>query len=138
MVNLRVLNLLISEHIKNKSIKIYLVRLGFIKWLFKCFKINKLRNLKLTILRFWPSPGSYLYYCTGLDYTGPLFIKSKTDTTLKVYILLFTCTSSCALHLKLTPDMKTLSFIRAFERFTARPGTPDVIINDNLNDNYKW
>ena len=29
-------------------------------------------------------------------------------------------------------SMKTLAFIRAFERFTARLGTPDVIINDNF------
>ena len=28
--------------------------------------------------------------------------------------------------------MKTLAFIKAFERFTARRGTPDVIINDNF------
>ena len=74
----------------------------------------------------------YAFQCTGLDYAGPLFIKNNTDTTLKVYILLFTCASSRALHLELTPDMKALAFIRAFERFTARRGTPDVIINDNF------
>ena len=51
---------------------------------------------------------------------------------MKVYILLFTCASSRALHLELTPDMKALAFIRAFERFTARRGTPDIIINDNF------
>ena len=28
--------------------------------------------------------------------------------------------------------MKALAFIRAFERFTARRGTPDIIINDNF------
>ena len=28
--------------------------------------------------------------------------------------------------------MKALAFIRAFERFTARRGIPDVIINDNF------
>ena len=74
----------------------------------------------------------YAFQCTGLDYAGPLFIKNNTEITLKVYILLFTCASSRALHLELTPDMKALAFIRAFERFTARRGTPDVIINDNF------
>ena len=69
-----------------------------------------------------------LYACqgTGLDYAEPLFIKNNTDTTLKVYILLFTCVSSCALHLELTPNMKALAFIRAFKRLTARRGTPDI------------
>ena len=33
-----------------------------IKWLFKCFKTIKLKNLKLTVLRFWPGPASHLYY----------------------------------------------------------------------------
>ena len=74
----------------------------------------------------------YAFQCTGLDYAGPLFIKSNTDTSLKVYILMFTCASSRALHLELTPDMKALVFVRAFERFTARRGTPDVVVNDNF------
>ena len=74
----------------------------------------------------------YAFQCTGLDYAGYLFIKNNTETTLKVYILLFTCASSRALHLELTHDMKALAFIRAFERFTTRRGTPDVIINDNF------
>ena len=52
MVNLRVLNLLTSEHIKNKGIQNLFSQLGFSKIVFKCFKINKLKNLKLTILRF--------------------------------------------------------------------------------------
>ena len=63
MVNLRFLNSLILERIKNKGIKNLFSELGFIKWLFKCSKVNKLKNLKLTILRFWPGPGNYLYYC---------------------------------------------------------------------------
>ena len=70
----------------------------------------------------------YAFQCTGRDYDGPLFIKNNTETTLKVYILLFTCASSRALHLELTPDIKALAFIRVFERFTARRGTPDVIL----------
>ena len=74
----------------------------------------------------------YAFQCTGLNYAGPLFIKNNTDTTLKVYILLFACVSSRALHLELTPNMKALACIRAFERFTARRGTPDVIVNDNF------
>ena len=52
---------------------------------------------------------------------------------MKVYILLFTCSSSRALHLELIPDMKPLASIRrAFKRFTARLRTPYVIINDNF------
>ena len=51
---------------------------------------------------------------------------------MKVYILLFICASSRALHLELTPDMKALAFIRAFETFMARRGSPNIVINDNF------
>ena len=43
----------------------------------------------------------YSFQCTWLDYAGPLFVKNNTDATLKVYILLFRCASSRALHLDL-------------------------------------
>ena len=47
-----------------------------------------------------------------LDYAGPLYIKENKDSVSKVYILLFTCASSHALHPELTPDMKVPAFIR--------------------------
>ena len=74
----------------------------------------------------------HAFQCTVRNYAGPLFIKHNRDTTLKVYILPFTCASSRALNLELTPDMKALAFIKAFERFMARQGTPDVVISDNF------
>ena len=52
MVNLRILNLSISEHLKNKGIKNLFIKLGFYKMNFKCFKSNKLKNFKMTILKF--------------------------------------------------------------------------------------
>ena len=75
---------------------------------------------------------SYASQCTRLDYAGPLFIKNNIDTSLKVYIFLFTCASSCPLHLELTPNVEALAFIRESERFTARRGAPHVIANDNF------
>ena len=75
----------------------------------------------------------YALTCTGLVYDRPLFIKNNTDTTLKVYILLFTFASSSALNLELTPDMKALEFIRVFERFIARQRSHDVSILKLVN-----
>ena len=40
----------------------YLVSWGFIKWLFKCSKINELGNTGFSFLRFWHRPSTYLYY----------------------------------------------------------------------------
>ena len=71
----------------------------------------------------------YAFQCTGLVYYRPLFIKNNTDTTSKVYILLFTFASSSALNLELTPDMKALEF----ERLIARQGSHDVSILKLVN-----
>ena len=65
---------------------------------------------------------------TGLDYAGPLYLKGTED---KVWICLFTCCATRALHLDLVVDMTTEAFIRCFKRFVARRGIPRVIISDN-------
>ncbi|XP_065682359.1 uncharacterized protein LOC136095557 [Hydra vulgaris] len=75
----------------------------------------------------------YSFQATGLDYAGPLFVKTvNKDAACKVYVLLLTCASSRAIHYELTPDMKIPAFIRAFKRFAARRGFPDLIISDNF------
>ncbi|KAL5497136.1 hypothetical protein EMCRGX_G013555 [Ephydatia muelleri] len=65
---------------------------------------------------------------TGLDYAGPLYLKGTGD---KVWVCLFTCCATRALHLDLVVDMTTEAFIRCFKRFVARRGIPRVIISDN-------
>ena len=65
---------------------------------------------------------------TGLDYAGPLYLRGTED---KVWICLFTCCATRALHLDLVVDMTTEAFIRCFKRFVARRGIPRVIISDN-------
>ncbi|KAL5490750.1 hypothetical protein EMCRGX_G015929, partial [Ephydatia muelleri] len=65
---------------------------------------------------------------TGLDYAGPLYLKGTGD---KVWVCLFTCCATKALHLDLVVDMTTEAFIRCFKRFVARRGIPRVIISDN-------
>ena len=75
---------------------------------------------------------TFAFSTTGLDYAGPLFVKNKGLPSSKVYILLFTCASSRAIHLELTPDMKIPAFLRGFKRFVSRRGKPNEIINDNF------
>ena len=65
---------------------------------------------------------------TGLDYAGPLYLRGTED---KVWICLFTCCATRALHLDLVVDMTTEAFIRCFKWFVARRGIPRVIISDN-------
>ena len=80
---------------------------------------------------------SYSSQFIGLDFAGPLLNKSGKENALKTYVLLFTCTSSRALHLELTPDMSIPSFILAVERFVSRRGMPGLVISDNFKT-FNW
>ena len=41
-------------------------------------------------------------------------------------------TSSRAIHLELFHDIKAPAFFRAFKRFIAKSGMPDIVISDNF------
>ena len=91
-----------------------------------------------------PLPTEYVarslpFEYTGLDYLGPLHIKSfsetseQTDTqnSKKVWVCLFTCLTVWAIHMELVEDMSAEKFILCLCRFVARRGTPRQIISDN-------
>ena len=66
---------------------------------------------------------------TGVDYAGPLYIRSREAN--KTWICLFTCCVTRAVHLELVTDMSADSFIRYLKRFAARRGMPKKILSDN-------
>ena len=59
----------------------------------------------------------------GLDFAGPLYFQNtgnqekSPESSSKVYILLFTCASTRAIHLELTLSLKVPAFLRAFKRY---------------------
>lgn len=58
----------------------------------------------------------------GVDY-GPLYISvAEASDNSKVWIHLFSCCVTRAIHLELVPDMSTQTFLRAFKQFMARRG----------------
>ena len=72
----------------------------------------------------------FLY--TAVDFAGPMFLKDKGGLSgSKVWIALFTCCVTRAVHLELVPDMTTTTFVRCLKRFSARRGLPKKIISDN-------
>ena len=78
----------------------------------------------------------YPFASTGVDFAGSLFVKTvfgKELQVTKVYICLFTCESTMAIHTELTPSLTThgQAFIRCLRRFVARRGIPELIISDN-------
>ena len=75
---------------------------------------------------------------TGVDYAGPLYVKSSTgdQRPTKVYIALFTCAVVRAVHLEVVEDLSSESFIRAFRRFVSRRRVPERLISD-IAKNFK-
>ena len=72
----------------------------------------------------------------GLDFVGPLFIETKSpeverNESKKVYICLFTCASTRAVHLELCRSLNVQDFLLAFRRFASRRGLPATITSDN-------
>ncbi|XP_065902306.1 uncharacterized protein [Dysidea avara] len=69
---------------------------------------------------------------TGVDFAGPLYVKSHEITDVgKVWICLYTCCVTRAVHLELVPNLTAQTFIRSFKRFTARRGFPRKLVSDN-------
>ena len=71
---------------------------------------------------------------TGIDFAGPLYVvdrKSNPKTNFKVYVCLFTCAATRAVHLELVEKLDISSFLRAFRRFSARRGLPRTLLSDN-------
>ena len=71
------------------------------------------------------------FQVTGVDFAGPLYVKNSENTTSKVYICLFTCASSRAVHLEIVSNLTEECFILAFRRFVSRRSLPKTMLSDN-------
>ena len=75
----------------------------------------------------------HAFSCVGVDFAGPLFVKSKVkdDTEMtKVYIALFTYATSRAVHLELVPSLDAPTFLLCLRRFIGRRGLPKLVVSD--------
>ena len=72
------------------------------------------------------------FQITGVDFAGPLYIRMPDPVkSFKVWLSLYTCYSTGAVHLDLVPGMTATTFLRSFRRFTSRRGVPSKVIFDN-------
>ena len=69
---------------------------------------------------------------TGVDFTGALYVHDD-DREVKVYICLFTCANTRAVHLEVVSDLSTDTFILAFRRFASRKSLPQIMMSDNAS-----
>ncbi|CAI6357195.1 unnamed protein product [Macrosiphum euphorbiae] len=69
----------------------------------------------------------------GTDYGGPYLIKEckrRNTKTTKVYIALFVCMATKAIHLEIVSDLTADAFLAALDRFVARRGVPAHVYSD--------
>ena len=69
----------------------------------------------------------------GIDFAGPLFVTQDQggNCSSKVYIALFSCCVTRAIHLELVRNLSPETFLRCLRRFAARRGVPNLIVSDN-------
>lgn len=71
---------------------------------------------------------------TGVDLSGPWSIRAsaiKFEKIIKVYIALFICLVTKAVHLEICSDLSTENFLAAVTRFTSRRGQVALYWSDN-------
>jgi len=66
----------------------------------------------------------------GVDYLGPLHIVVDNKEK-KVWVALFACMVTRAIHLEAVEDLSAASFLNAMRRFVARRGRPSLVISDH-------
>ena len=67
---------------------------------------------------------------TGLDLTGALYVHT-TEGESKVYLCLFTCAVSRAIHSEIVTDLTVECFLQAFCRFARRRSLPKMLLSGN-------
>lgn len=74
---------------------------------------------------------------TGLDLCGPFLIKYKNQrkgTLQKVYVAIFVCMVTKAIHLEFVSDLTSDAIIATLKRFFARRGKSCTIFSDNATN----
>lgn len=74
----------------------------------------------------------YPFAVTGVDFTGAIQVRNKGEKV-SVYILLFTCGVTRAIHLEVVEDLTADSCIDALRRFTGHHPIPRMIYSDNAS-----
>ena len=71
-------------------------------------------------------------WTTGIDFTGAMYVR-QPQSEQKVYICLFTCATTRAIHLEIVTDLSVETFLLAFRRFASRRSLPQIIVSNNAS-----
>ena len=79
-----------------------------------------------------PVSASHPFEVTGVDFIGALYVCSSTGEH-KIYICLFICVVSRAIHLKIVCDLTLHCFLQACRRFVSQRSLPRLMLSDNAS-----
>ncbi|XP_051170292.1 uncharacterized protein LOC127287411 [Leptopilina boulardi] len=104
----------------------------------KCCRANP-RDIQYTMGNYPKArvTGSYPFEHTGVDYCGHFYIKEKrlrNKQKIKVYVAVFVCLSTKAVHIELVSDLTTDAFIGSLRRFFSRRGQVKALYSDNASN----
>lgn len=73
---------------------------------------------------------------TGVDYAGPFTLKvldraGKQISRRKVWVAIFVCLKTRAIHIDVVPDLTSASFVACYQRFVGRRGRCERMYSDN-------
>lgn len=77
---------------------------------------------------------SHPFESVGIDYAGPILAANRHGRgcrLVKVYIAIFICFTTKAIHTELVGDLTSNTFLSALRRFISRRGKPKNIYSDN-------
>lgn len=77
------------------------------------------------------------FNCSGVDLCGPFWTKYKNQRKgafNKVYVCIFVCFMSKAVHIEIISDLTSESFIATLKRFVARRGKCAKLFSDNAKN----
>ena len=72
------------------------------------------------------------FIITGVDFTGALYVQNDHEES-KVYICLFTCSTTRAIYLEVVSNLTAKTFLLAFRRFVSRKSLPQIVMLDNAS-----
>ena len=108
------------------------------KLTFNCLKCFRLRHTaikqKMADMPSVRVRQAFPFQHTGCDYAGPLQLKlykGRNAKTSKGYICVFVCMATSAIHLELSTDLTTETFLASFRRFISRRGKCSNVYSDN-------
>lgn len=106
----------------------------------KCFKCKRYNAVPFKppeiapLPQFRVEPTSHPFENTGIDVFGPIYVYSTSSGNkekVKRWVLLFTCLVIRAVHFEILTHLDTQDILCAIKKFTARRGTPSLILSDN-------